>query len=316
MSEKKPLPTNPSAPPNALLVAIKKVLRPFVRLLLSFHVTLPFLIELLKEIYVDVAERDFRLDSKKQTDTRISMLTGVHRKDTKRLRNRGHDQAQPNNQNPDQDQTKTPTAVSIGAQLVSKWVSDPEYLDARGKPRRLTLKADNDNPEAGFEHLVQSIYKQDMRARVILDEWLRLGIVSLVDEQWVELNTQGFIPTKGLEEKAYYLGMNIADHLNAAAQNLQAEKPPYLERCVYYDGLCEASIQELNQEAEKQGMALLQALNKKAITLKAHDKKHFDQLNQHDINQPDPPPVSDQPHRMNFGLYFYSQTEEQDHDVS
>ena len=303
MSEKKPLPTNPSAPPNALLVAIKKVLRPFVRLLLSFQITLPFLIELLKEIYVDVAERDFRLDNKKQTDTRISMLTGVHRKDTKRLRN--HDSGQSSDQN--QSQEKSPAAVSIGAQLVAKWISDPEYLDAKGKPRRLTLKADNDNPEAGFEHLVQSIYKQDMRARVVLDEWLRLGIVSLVDEHWVELNTQGFVPTKGLEEKAYYLGMNIADHLNAAAQNLQAEKPPYLERCVYYDGLCEASIQELNQEAEKQGMALLQALNKKAITLKARDKKHFDQLNQHD---------SDQPHRMNFGLYFYSQAEEQDHDLS
>ena len=299
MSIKKPLPPNPSAPPTALIVAIKKVLRPLVRLLLSFQITLPFLVELLKEIYVEVAERDFPLDNKKQTDTRISMLTGVHRKDTRRLRN--------------QDVTldDSPAVVSIGVQLVSKWVSDPHYLDTNNEPKQLALKSNKGSDDPDFEHLVQSVCKQDMRARVVLDEWLRLGVATLIDEQWVKLNTLGFIPTKGLEEKAYYLGMNIADHLEASAQNLIAEESPFLERCVYYSGLSDESIESLKKDAEKQGMALLQDLNKKAIKLKTKDKKFFEQQIQ---NNNETCSDNDQVQRMNFGLYFYSQAEEQDHE--
>jgi len=299
MSTKNPLPPNPTAPPKALIVAIKKVLRPLVRLLLSFQITLPFLVELLKEIYVDVAERDFPLNNKKQTDTRISMLTGVHRKDTRRLRNQ------------DIERDESPTAVSIGVQLVSKWISDPNYLDADNHPKPLALKSDKGDAEPDFEHLVQSVCKQDMRARVVLDEWLRLGIASLIDEQWVKLNALGFIPSKGLEEKAYYLGMNIADHLEASTQNLIAEKPAFLERCVYYSGLSDESIEILKQDAEKQGMALLQDLNKKAIKLKTSDKKHFEkQISNSNENDTDSEPAQ----RMNFGLYFYSQAADQDHE--
>jgi len=299
MSIKNPLPPNPSAPPTALIVAIKKVLRPLVRLLLSFQITLPFLVELLKEIYVEVAERDFPLDNKKQTDTRISMLTGVHRKDTKRLRNQ------------DVERVDSPAVVSIGVQLVAKWVSDPNYLDANNKPKQLALKSNGDDADPDFEHLVQSVCKQDMRARVVLDEWLRLGVATLIDERWVELNTLGFIPKKGLEEKAYYLGMNIADHLEASTQNLIAEDSPFLERCVYYSGLSDDSIESLKQDAEQQGMALLQDLNNKAIKLKIKDKKRFEKQTE---NNNEACSDIDQAQRMNFGLYFYSQAEDQDHE--
>lgn len=286
MSKRKTLSENSAAPSKAVIAAIKKLLRPLVRLLMSFQITLPFLIDLLKEIYVDVAEKDFKLDNKKQTDTRISMLTGVHRKDTKRLRAR------------ENEEDLSSESVSIGVQLVTKWMSDPLYLDETGKPRTLALKADKEDTAPDFEHLVQSVCKQDMRARVILDEWLRLGIASLIEDKCVRLETQGFIPSKGLDEKAFYLGMNVADHLEASSQNLLADKPPFLERCVYYDGLSESSIAQLEASAREKGMELLQALNQQAMELR--DKDQAQQENK-DLSQ-----------RMNFGLYFFSQPNEQE----
>jgi len=36
---------------------------------------------------VDVAVKEFPVDGKPQTDSRVTLLTGVHRKDVKRLRN-------------------------------------------------------------------------------------------------------------------------------------------------------------------------------------------------------------------------------------
>ena len=54
-------------------------------------VTLPAVYRILKEVFVEVAEQDFALGADRQTDSRISMLTGIHRKDVKALR----DEARP-----------------------------------------------------------------------------------------------------------------------------------------------------------------------------------------------------------------------------
>ena len=70
--------------PQAMMTAVRKVLRPLVRLLINFRITFPQLSEILKSVYVEVANEEFRLPDKAQTDTRLSFLTGVHRKDIPR----------------------------------------------------------------------------------------------------------------------------------------------------------------------------------------------------------------------------------------
>jgi len=76
--------------------------------MLARGVTFPFLAELLKTLFVEVADADFRIGNKASTDSRINLMTGVHRKDVSRLR-----QAL---QSPDDS---VPSVVSLGAQLVA-----------------------------------------------------------------------------------------------------------------------------------------------------------------------------------------------------
>ena len=88
-----PNPVNVSGQPPATLVnAIRKLLRPLVRLMLTFQITYPFVINLLKAIYVEVAEEEFKVAGKRPSDSRINLLTGVHRKDVKRLRTETDDE--------------------------------------------------------------------------------------------------------------------------------------------------------------------------------------------------------------------------------
>jgi len=68
----------------SLVAALRHLLRPLVRLLAARGVTYPTLAELLKETYVDVADRDFRLENNSATDSRVSLLSGVHRKYVRR----------------------------------------------------------------------------------------------------------------------------------------------------------------------------------------------------------------------------------------
>ena len=261
----------------ALISALRRVLRPLVKLLLAKGVTYTYLIDIIKQIFVEVADKEFRMSDKPSTDSYLSLLTGVHRKDIKRLR--------PGiNLN-----TETiPETVSLGARLVSLWTSEARYLDENNRPQPLT-RFIKEGGELSFEGLVASV-SCDIRSRVVLDEWLRLGVVHFDDQRRICLNIDAFIPAEGFDEKAYYFGHNLSDHTAAAASNLLGENPAFLERCVHYDELSANSIRILAEQSELLGMQSLLAVNKKAMALEEKDALE---------NSPR--------HRMTLGIYFFSE---------
>lgn len=270
---------------STLVKALRHVLRPLVRLMLSHGIHYPFLAELLKGLFVEVAEKDFRLHNKPPTDSRISLVSGLHRKDVSRLRT----------QLPDGDNA-APKVVSLGAELVARWLGSPRYLDESGKARPLA-RFSREGGELSFEALVASV-SSDIRSRVVLDEWLRLGIAHLDDAQRVCLNTDAFVPAKGLDEKIYYFGQNIHDHAAAAVYNLLEEPQPdadnftpFLERSVYCDELTADSLQLLTKRCAALGTRALLDANQSTLEAYARDQAGN----------------SGQPrYRMTFGVYFYT----------
>jgi len=98
---------------------------------------------------------------------------------------------------------------------------------------------------ASFEGLVTSVSK-DIRSRVILDEWLRTGIARIDEEGRVCLNTEPLVKKSDFDEKAYYIGQNLHDHLSAASHNLNGQQPPLLESSIHSNKLTAESIAELD----------------------------------------------------------------------
>lgn len=265
------------SPSPAFLQALRHVLRPLVHLMVARGITLPYIVELLKSLMVEVADKDFTIGNKPSTDSRVSLLTGVHRKDVNRLRH---------SENHEDD--KINLKVSLGAQLVAQWLGNPMYLDELDQARPLPRHA-SEGGDQSFEALVASV-NSDIRSRVVLDEWLRLAVVSLDDQRRVCLNTQAFVPTKGFDEKAFYFGHNLHDHAAAAAHNLLGEEPPFLERSVHYRALSAESVQILEAQSKKLGMQALLAINKTAM-----EREQLDALQGTVL------------HRMTFGIYFYAE---------
>jgi len=257
----------------ALVKAVIMLCKPLIRLLIEKGMTFPQFRELMKELYVEVADKHFSLDDNKPSDSRIFVLTGVHRKDVKRIR-----------QQAESGSEKITSSASLSGEIVARWTSMPDYIDDKGKPRQL-LKNSKSN-EAGFEQLVSSVNK-DVRPKVILEEWLRLNIVRLKDD-FVILNKSAFVTNKEFTEMAYYLGHNVHDHMASCVNNILVEADPMLERSVYYASLTEGSVNKLKTIASKKGNDLLQHLNKQAIKLYDADK-HKD----------------DATHRMRLGVYWY-----------
>ena len=81
-------PAPPSGLPESGLAAqaLAQVLRPLARLMIGHGLQLMPMMELLKKALVEEAQASFGLSDKANSDTRVALLTGVHRKDVKRLR--------------------------------------------------------------------------------------------------------------------------------------------------------------------------------------------------------------------------------------
>jgi hypothetical protein len=258
----------------ALTAALRSVLRPLVRVLVARGVTYPMLLDLLKDTYVEVAARHFGASS----DSRVTLLTGVHRKDVRRLREAAQAPA-----------SEMPGAVALGAQLVAAWTE--RFHDAKGRPLPLA-RLQSDGGARSFEALVTGV-STDIRPRAVLDAWLRLGVVKLDAKDRVVLANAAFVPSRGFDEKAFYLGLNVGDHAAASAHNLVGDGAPFLERSVHYDALDPASLPVLAAMAEETGMKALQAVNRAAMQAEARDAK------------------SEAPkQRITFGVYFYSEPTE------
>lgn len=270
-------PSSHATPPRALLQALRHALRPLVKVMLSRGVTFTYASEMLKSLFVEVADRDFRLDGKETTDSRVSLVSGVHRKEVSRLRGLlgSGDEV-------------VPEVVSLGAQVVAQWMGSPPYVDASGQPRPLARFA-SEGAELSFEALVARV-NRDIRPRVVLDEWLRLGVVDIDDAGHVRLHAGAFVPSKGFEEMSFYFGHNVHDHAAAAAHNLAGGEPPFMERSVHYDGLGADAVEQLARQAGTLGMDALVAVNKSALSLAKRAS-----------STPQPR------QRMTFGVYFYAE---------
>lgn len=271
---------------SLIIRAITNVMRPLVKFLIGRGITFPMFADILKHIYIEVAAKDFKLPADKDvTDSRVTLLTKVHRKDVRRIRTEHH-----GFDVPEEGLEVSKRKMSLGAQIVSKWLADDHYVDEAGEPKKLFIHASKANGKPSFEMLVESI-NNDIRPRVALDEMLSQKMMVEADDGTVTLNKSAFIPEEDFEELMLHFDRNLHDHMAAAVHNIGTEKEAkkFIERSVYYKDLTQESIEKLEEIIESRGMENLIAINKAAYDLAEEDQEKGNN------NQ-----------RMTFGIYYYA----------
>lgn len=206
----------------------------------------------------------------------ISVMTGVHRKEVKRLRARRHDGL-----------NLAPPEMSAGAELVATWMAKNEYLDSDGRPLQLPYFS-KDIQINTFSSLAEKISK-DIAPRTLLDELERLGALSYDRlTGLVSLHSEAFLPKENTDNKIHYFGQNCGDHAEAAVKNIFTDKPPYMDRSVYHNELTPESVDELQALAAEAGMKALRQVNRRAFELSERDKGKTGACE-----------------RLNFGVFFF-----------
>lgn len=237
---------------KALSAAILRMLRPLVRLLLRHGISYGTFADLAKWVYVDVADKEFSVAGRKQTVSRVSVLTGLSRKEVARI------QAI---ETPD-DQVVM-QQYNRAARVISGWLRDEKFSDAKGQPNTLPLEGKD-----SFAELVKA-YSGDLPARAILDELLRVKAVELNDDN-VELLTHAYVPADGEEEKLHILGTDVALLINTIDHNLEStESKPHFQRKVAYDNLPEEALPLLREISSEKAQALLEELDRYLVK---HDR--------------------------------------------
>jgi len=263
--------------------AIRGILRPLVRALIAQNVTATALYRIVKQTYVEVAA-DMLGDG--ATDSRISVMTGVHRRDVKEFRTPANAAAEAHGRK-----------VSTLSTVVGRWLSHADYVDENGAPSPIPRTAENG---PNFEALVQSV-SRDIRPRTVLDELARQGILA-VDGDMLRLVMDGLIGPADMDQRLHFFSHNLGDHMNAAVDNLLADTPPHLERAVFYNNLDADAVAQIEGDARTIATDALRQINTQAAALQNPDAT-----------------APDATHRIRFGVFFYQEdarpkTEGQDTD--
>jgi len=267
-------------PPAALVRAVRRILRPLVRGLIAHGFTYTYLAQILKEVFLETAEKDFRAAGERPTDSCINLLTGINRKEIRRLRA--------------EVPAKEPRpSLSLNAKLVQRWMTDRDYQDDSGEPRPLPRRGHNGvGPD--FDDLVEGVSK-DIRPRAVIDEWVRFGIAVPDADGRLHLNRDVLGPGEGFEGMADYFGTNLHDHLAVSIHNLLRKRPPMLEHAVQYPQAATPAVATLGTVAQRVGMLALLAFEQEAMKDQMHEATGYGATS-----------------RINFGIYFHAEPSQEE----
>lgn len=239
------------------LDAALRLNKPLVDLLVREGVSYPQFASALKSLFVGAAEDVLADHGARVTDSSLSTLSGVHRKDVRAWREAG--------QAPVRAKT-----LSFSMAVFARWSGDPAYADGRGKPKVLARHGKLDS----FDQLAYSISK-DVRPNVVLHELMRLGVVRKLEarggEVRLELCAAAFVPKEGSAEMLQVFADNVADHIAAAVSNISGAEP-MLEQAVFAEGFTEESVQALTVLARKTWIKGFREVVKEATRLNQRDE--------------------------------------------
>lgn len=232
---------------DALIAAAAEALRPFAKRLLGMGVPFGALERRLRALFVEVAAREFRLDGRDPTDSRIALVTGINRKEVRRLRAGGTATA------------PSHFAVNHVTSLVSRWTTDPRTSDA-GRPRPLPYRADRG---PSFMRLARAV-TSDLAPGVLLEHLIASGAGELRADGSVALRTGAVVARTGSPEALQILAEDPAELIETMLRNvLGDDRPALLQRKVAFDNIGSLAADRVRAELRRECERFLARLERR-----------------------------------------------------
>ncbi len=237
---------------SALLEAYARLLRPLIRILIRHGVPFGEFADTVKRVYVDSASEDFALPSRKTSGSRLAILTGLTRKEVKRILDSNKSGVLP---------PAPSSTLSRAGRVLTGWHNDPDFLATHyGPPRDLPFDS---NATPSFSELVRR-YSGDMPARAMLEELERVGAVVTTEQNLIHVRTRVYVPAPLNPESIERLGATLRDHASTLDHNLRPDRtdPARFERRVYStEGIPSPHLVDFQDFLDARGQQFLETLD-------------------------------------------------------
>ncbi|MCB5944979.1 DUF6502 family protein [Acidocella sp. KAb 2-4] len=256
------------------------MLRPMVAALMNRGIGYIALRDLLKRVYIEEALRR-HADAAQTTDSALSLVTGINRREVKRLRAEVQSPAL-------EHETGIMTGVNMAARVVATWSASPDFRDVTGAPRTLAVHGAEGED---FDTLLRAA-KVDVRARTVMSELERAGVVEIQQDGRLRLLRASYTPAEP-EEKMLFLAANVGDHLRAAFSNIECTTPSFIERALFHNSISASWLEAMRPHLRRMAEQFLRDANEALLKESVAGTDAF------------PIAHSEAQKRMRLGVYYY-----------
>lgn len=226
--------------------ATQKGIRALCSILLRHGVSHANFAEWTKEAYVVSAIEQLKKEKAGVSQSRISAMTGINRKEVARIVSM---------EPAEKSVSKKPNRLEA---VINAWLTDPDFLTESGEPRDLALE----DEQTGFVHLIKR-YGADVPPKAILAELARIGATEQIEEGGVRLIVRGYVPANSPEEMIQLMGQSLCDLTHTIQHNLNnPQQASHLQLFVAYDNTSRKTAERFKNLSQRRATRLLMEMNR------------------------------------------------------
>jgi len=231
---------------TTLFKTLRRLLKPLTRILLRNGIAFGSFAEVARKAYVDTAFECLAEEGKKATTSRVSAMTGLTRKEVKRL-----------HETRETDVGQIQQRYNRAIRVISGWLNDSLFTDGKGRPVRLPVEG----RDASFANLVKR-YSGDIPTHAMLSILIEANSVRMLeDQQAVELVAHAYVPASDSVEKLEILGTDVAELISTIDHNLSTHAPRF-QRKVSEHQLDVGAVPTFRALSAEKAQALLEELDR------------------------------------------------------
>jgi len=230
---------------EVLSLAFYRILKSMAKLAMRHGLSSAAMGELVRRAYLAAAEEIIKDEGGKIRATRISAMTGLYRKEIRRLE-----------ELPAPGQHETDIKYNRCTRVVTGWLRDSDFHTEQGQPADLSIGGEN-----GFDELVRR-YSGDMSPSAMRVELERLEIIVVTKANMIRLNTQGFVSASDIEG-FQILGTDTSALIDTIDHNLSVEKDQrHFQRKVMHYGIPDEHLESFRNYSAIESQKLLELLDR------------------------------------------------------
>ena len=248
-----------------IICAFLVVLKPVARIMLRYGIGFREFSEIAKTAFVEVASSDYGLRGRPTNISRVAVMTGLTRKEVRRLRDKINDGHQ-----------NVVVRHTPMWDILHYWHADSEFLDSAGRPAKLPFSGD----KRSFSSLVRR-FGGDIPPGAMRTELKRVGAIKVDDGGDLEVLKRYFRPKGDHESLVSLLIHSVYPTIAALSHNTDPNRDGYTwpQRVAFTKAVRKSDVPRLKRIAGDRIVAFTESIDDLFMA--------YETLNESDIKEED-----------------------------